>query len=96
MVYEHFRQVMTWCTPHVTPDIVHNDVRHGTKGAMSDPLELYAKVKDAFRQGRLDNVPDEELALVGSNFSARLNAIPGNREAYRLIAGQLGIDVHTP
>lgn len=58
-------------------------------------MELYTKVKDAFQHGRLDNVPDGELALVGSNFSTRLNTIPGNREAYRLTAGQLGIDVYT-
>lgn len=62
---------------------------------MSDPLELYAKVKDAFQYGTLDDVPDEELALVGSNFGARIIEIPGNREAYRLITGRLGIDVHT-
>lgn len=61
--------------------------------AMSDPLELFAKVKDAFEHDRLDQLQDGELALVTSNFGTNLDAIPGNREAYRLIAGRLGIDV---
>jgi hypothetical protein len=77
------------------PENMHNEVRRRTNGAISDPLELYAKVKDAFEKGKLDDVSDGEISLVAYNFTSALNPIPGNREAYRLIAAQLSIDVHT-
>lgn len=73
---------------------MHKLVRKWTKGTLSDPLELYAKAKDAFEQGRLDELSDGEIFTVASNFHATVYSVPGNREACRLIAGRLGIDVH--
>lgn len=73
---------------------MYQDVRRWTKGALSDPLELYTRVKDAYEHGNLDDLADGEIGLVASNFGASVNAIPGNREAFRLVASRLGIDVH--
>lgn len=77
-----------------TPDEVYKRVRLCTEGALSDPLELYTKVKDAYEHGKLDDLADGHIGLVASNFGASVNAIPGNREAFRLVASRLGIDVH--
>jgi len=76
------------------PDKVYKDVRRWTKGALSDPLKLYTKVKNAYEHGSLDDVADEEIGLVASSFGAEVSAIPGNREAFRLVASRLGLDVH--
>lgn len=64
------------------------------KAHLAIQLELYTRVKDAYEHGKLDDVDDGDLILVAGNFGASLSTIPGNREAFRLVASWLGIDVH--
>lgn len=64
------------------------------KGILSDLSELYTKVKDAYEHGKLDDVANQDMGLVASSFGEAFNGKPGNREASRLVASRLDIDVY--
>lgn len=87
---EELHQVMFW----PEPDRLRERIQHWTKGTLSEPLELYAKVKEALEQGKLQELSDGEVHMVAHNFTEVGNPkdVPGNFEAHHLMRGRLGID----
>ena len=88
---EEFNTVL--CRP--PPDVVRATIERVTGGALHTRRELMAKMNDLRKQGRLDEVKDDELALIMNNFSANvydsgmpdfLNQAPGNGEAFKLLS----------
>ena len=89
------------------PDVVHASVRRVTCGALNEPADLFAKVREANARGQLRSLSDEEVGLVARNFREKDDStsfsyefmawgeIPGNSEATNLLAAKEGIDMDT-
>ncbi len=88
---EGFNTVL--CRP--PPDVVCTTIERVTDGDLHTRRELMAKMEDLRKQGRLDEVKDDELALIMNSSSANLddngspdflNQAPGNGEALNLLS----------
>ncbi|KIN05327.1 hypothetical protein OIDMADRAFT_51138 [Oidiodendron maius Zn] len=89
------------------PDVVRASVRRVTCGALSEPADLFAKVREANVRGQLRSLSDEEVGLVARNFREKDDSTPfsyefmawgetpGNSEATNLLAAKEGIDMVT-
>ena len=80
------------------PDVVRAAIERATGGTLHTPEELYAKAREILQNGGTGTLNDEEVGLMALNFPAdvydavfnsaprNLRQIPGNDEAYNLLA----------
>lgn len=91
-------QVIRWSPP----ELIQPAIRKATGGALSKPLELIAKAREAKESGQLHTLSFEELELVyrqclvgGFDFlrqSMSWFEVPGNTEAKHLMSTHVGWD----